>query len=389
MVLNLINMNLLNSYKFRRFFSLFIMALALMQTGFRIFNLAVIGGNNWGIGEWLINYGGGFIRRGLFGELFLILTPLTGNNALFLLVSIQFILILVITSYLIYILKIESFKWGAIALICSPLAINFIAWDRYVFARKELIGIFCLVLLAFSIRSKYLKTKFLIPAVLLLYFIGTFSSEVNIVLFPGLIYLLYLRNNLIVSKKLFFQVFIVLSISISAFITSIFYSGNVFMSNEMCRKAVLKGFDPALNCQGGIFMMRKDINDFLKLLADAYVNSFYTLYLFILILSLIPIFLTRWFSLNWKWFIFIFSGWAPLMFIALDYGRNIFILVMQLTICITASNESFREKSRKLFTPLIVISYTLMWGAGHTGNPITNGWIAMIPTTIRVFLNEL
>ena len=26
--------------------------------------------NNWSLGEWLINYEGGFVRRGLFGQIF-------------------------------------------------------------------------------------------------------------------------------------------------------------------------------------------------------------------------------------------------------------------------------------------------------------------------------
>ena len=52
------------SESFRKSFALLLLVFALIQFLYNLFRIPGRGGDNWGTGEWLINYGGGFIRRG-------------------------------------------------------------------------------------------------------------------------------------------------------------------------------------------------------------------------------------------------------------------------------------------------------------------------------------
>ena len=74
---------------------------AYLQITIRMIDVAVQNGHNWATGEWLINYAGGFVRRGLTGS---ILTSLPYSSStlliilctsLMLLVTIVFSLVLV------------------------------------------------------------------------------------------------------------------------------------------------------------------------------------------------------------------------------------------------------------------------------------------------------
>ena len=61
----------INLSKIVAFSTLIFAAFVILKRTFEIF---LAGGHNWGVGEWLINYNGGFVRRGLIGQILLSLT---------------------------------------------------------------------------------------------------------------------------------------------------------------------------------------------------------------------------------------------------------------------------------------------------------------------------
>jgi len=59
-----------------------ILIYVFVKVEYRYFSQVQDGGHPWQTGDWLINYQSGFVRRGLIGELFFMLSRLTGLNML-------------------------------------------------------------------------------------------------------------------------------------------------------------------------------------------------------------------------------------------------------------------------------------------------------------------
>ena len=190
------------SESFRKLFALFLLVFALIQVLYNLFRIPSRGGDNWGTGEWLINYGGGFIRRGFFGEILLNL-PFTGAYTLWMLIVFQSWLFLIIWVYFVKTLARLNYEWPYIAIICSPFALCFIAWDRYLYVRKEILGIAILVLIANKITCKSYSRKLFLVLIHFLYTVAVFSSEVNLTLLPGMIYLVsvYCKKTIDLSMR--------------------------------------------------------------------------------------------------------------------------------------------------------------------------------------------
>ena len=96
-------------------------------------------GGNLDAGDWLINYHGGFFKRGLFGQIFLGVFHLHGALANWDLFVFQCVLYFVILSYFISYVRKNNFSTSSIILTCNPAAIAFVGWNHGI-TRKELLG---------------------------------------------------------------------------------------------------------------------------------------------------------------------------------------------------------------------------------------------------------
>ena len=103
--------------------------------------------------EWLINYGAGFVRRGLFGSIFLFLTP-NQPWIVWLLFGVQFLLSAAVFIFFALQLKKRAPNWFLTLLICGPAAVCFTGWDSGAFGRKESIGYVVLIALVLSLQNK-------------------------------------------------------------------------------------------------------------------------------------------------------------------------------------------------------------------------------------------
>lgn len=77
------------------------------------------GGFTYRVGDWVINYAGGFVRRGLFGELLFAVSPL-GQSTLWALTGFQLACYAVVLGYVASFLHRSGYTWSAIALACGP-----------------------------------------------------------------------------------------------------------------------------------------------------------------------------------------------------------------------------------------------------------------------------
>ena len=143
-------------------------------------------------GDWLINYAGGFVRRGLFGELFLTLAPV-GPPGLWLLFALQVGCYVLVLAYCTQVLTRTRFSWSAIAMVCGPAVLPFIGWDTQGGFRKEILVFVILALLAWSRRNGASRAvaALLIAGSLPLWALSVFSWESTAQLLPAVVYLLW------------------------------------------------------------------------------------------------------------------------------------------------------------------------------------------------------
>ena len=104
--------------------------------------------NDWNIGEWLISYNGGFVRRGLFGELIFRITMIIKIN------PILFVQFISCSAYLIflYLLKYVR-KYFSILFLLSPI-IGLAPILGNFLIRKDVFGIISYAFCTLIIRSK-------------------------------------------------------------------------------------------------------------------------------------------------------------------------------------------------------------------------------------------
>lgn len=315
------------------------------------------GGNDHQAGDWLISYPDGFIRRGLFGEILLTIGP-SGPPLLWLLFAIQVSVYVVIFAFFIRYLIQTSFSWSAIALVCSPAALPFIGWDPLGGFRKEILGFLALVLLAFA-REQVGKNRqvVLVVASLLVWTVGVFSWESLAFLLPGVGYLLLVDSPLPWRKPV---AAIYTAIGLLALGASAIWHGGPGTATALCDATTARGLGPQL-CTGAFAWMGRGLNDSLASVTQNL--AVHSGYLVVLALAALPIALSPWLRIHWRWAIAALMGILPLFVLGIDYGRWIHILVIELSVCIAVAGKKLVESS--LWNPLSVGLYVSLWGVPH------------------------
>ena len=286
----------------------------------------------WQYADWVINYQSGFVRRGLPGEVIYQFSILFNQN-----IQISFFIVLSCITFLFYFLNYLYFKnlkfnLIYILLFISPWFFLFSIYDQKIGIRKEvLFYIFFLWLLldlkTFGYQSdRFWKFIAVFPLLLL--------SHEGIFFFAG-----YIISSIIIfvdkknKNKIFFQIFILLVISI--FIELIIYNfkGNENSVDLICKS--LSVYKPD-NCEnvGAIWALKEGTEGFALFLGSHDLKGYLT-FLFSFIYGFFPIFLFFLFNIaNFKnrnlinnkikfFFIFIFPFlFCFLLFIiANDWGR--------------------------------------------------------------------
>jgi hypothetical protein len=82
-------------------------------------------GTAWGFADWLINYQGGFVRRGLLGEIALRLNHLTGTSSVLLVMMLGFSLYATLFYCVWKLLEESSWRPWVIAAVVSPATLAF------------------------------------------------------------------------------------------------------------------------------------------------------------------------------------------------------------------------------------------------------------------------
>ena len=208
--------------------------------------------NNFTISEWLINYQGGFTRRGFLGDLAFNLGVLFKTKIrfiIFLFQSLFYIIFIILTFNFLKNIKINLISRLA---LYTPIFLLYPLAEVEVLVRKETV-IFIIFIIFLNLASnKYNKiycniyTIFLFPISFLIW-------EPTIFFFPFIFFILYLKNY---KKNILETIFKILLISSPSIITFLFVILNPLseVGHEKMCKALIFFFKE--NCYMALEMLK-------------------------------------------------------------------------------------------------------------------------------------
>jgi len=351
------------------------------------YKIFTIGGGSYQTGDWLINYNGGFVRRGLFGSLFLgaFHNSLFGIWSLFL---IQFMLYFIVYGFFIHHLFRSNSNWFLTILICSPAGITFSGWDLSAFGRKEVIGYLVLILLVYRIskRDNSLFSLALLLLAFLIYTLGIFSWEPLVFLAPSILFVIAKGFNETYPKgKKFLAYLIFIAISLLGLFLAIKNKGTPSQVIKICDSIRDAGFSGSELCSGAVEAIGWTSSFTIEKVHSSFPLYFWYFPLFLL--ALFPIFYSRLFIMSKKIAVVSFVFLLPLFFVVNDYGRWFSMYFTTFLIVLIGTNKLPSDSSNLLSTPRFGIPYLTTWGIPHYADPnFAFPIVGAITTPIKTFL---
>ena len=339
-------------------------------------------GGQFDVGEWLINYSGGYVRRGLFGELLLNVFKFNEPYAGFILLVFQSILYFCLIFFLVRFLEIKSYSWSSIAICCNP-AVGLFIYNNWGLTRKEMLGITSLICLALARSSASRLVKPFTWIAILFYGFSCLSSEINCLLLPGFVFILQkkkLQSNSDNYARL--EMTVVSSLSAISFYLSVRSHGNYKIVRQICSDIMAHGFNGRIFCahNSAIDWLGKSTQSGLLDVTQHF--PLYFSYIPLITLAGLPIFLTPWFRRYWSWCLVSSLFILPLFVLATDYGRWTFMLLTEIVVMISVTTNCSIENRvwNKFTTPLFIFA----WGIPYYVDPFSTVGISKL----TVFLYE-
>jgi len=320
--------------------------------------------NGYILGDWLINYGGGFSRRGLFGETIL-------NLKIFFNIGlINFTFIIIIFLYLIFIYLLikliskSNINFLIVLFIFSPATILFNFYDPLAIGRKEML--FFLFMICYLL---YNQSKFFIYLGTFVAILITLSHELFASLTPFLFIAKYLDTRSYELKTYFLEIII-------TFFSSAIFLLILFLKDpntiEACNNIVQFGLSPDQACWAINDMGSKPLSIWILDAAHIWKISYYLNYygIFLILMSiLIFINLKKNFDLNSiKIFLIIFLSFLPIipiLFIVNDWGRYLNVYSMFWMMILISKNNKQNSSKPNFIGIAAIIIFSLSWYMPH------------------------
>lgn len=316
-----------------------------------------VGGYTYRVGDWLINYAGGFVRRGLFGELLFAIAPPGGT--LWLLAGFQLACYGIVVAYLAGFLHRTGYAWPAVALACGPAALPFIGWDVEGGWRKEIIVFAAIALLGWARRATGDRWRLaLTVGGVALFGLAVFSWEASGFAIPVLLFLLRRPDGRPELRR--WPSLTILGLGVVGTVASLLARGDDKVVTAVCRTVVADGLNREL-CYGAIAMIGQPLEAALEAVAIRF--PLYWWFLALLPLALLPLLTTPWLRRHWRWFVATAVLVAPLYVIAEDYGRWAHLLVMTPALAVMAGD--LRDVASRWWNGWLTVGYLTLWGLPH------------------------
>lgn len=327
----------------------------------------------WLTGDWLIDYSSGFVRRGLFGALIGVSNS-DANEAFAIVALTQFFLAAMLFTLVGWLFWRTSRSPAWVMLVLSPAFLLFPLLDYEASARKELLGLAALALLAAGFATH--RTNLAAVLALPLYGLAVFSHEVNIAIMPAFLFLLLVqRKPADAATRLIIAGYA--AIGVVAMLASFAFRGSTELVYDMCARWRIRGI---AGCDGAL-----DFLDQSPLEAQEYLFSTlfpaYWWYLVAAGLAVLPLIALRFFQQQWLIAVIIVAAATPLFVIAWDYGRWIYLVTAQLSLIALALART--DRIRPMRVPLVAaIAFIVLWSMNHWEEPLAPGILFRITDAI-------
>lgn len=306
--------------------------------------------DGWIIGDWLINFQAGFVRRGLSGSLILNLSDFLKLKPNFTVMWIQmtiYIAYMFILFFLIYRKKINM--WFLILLL-SPVTLLFPILDpsNAVTGRKEIILFLLFALYVLCLNRKMLKSPFVIFLFSIALLVATLFHELVFFYTPYFILAAYLKSK-IDNEPFYFSKILFVILGSFLVMIPLYLFGRTINGSIICSGLMEKGLSG--NICNGVLSIPVGIKDVFKCAKE---NEYFSNYSIAFFLGLVPFVLYIKFSKHQVvtlrkffvafFFLFLFS--SPLFILAVDWGRwiNIHFMLLLFTSTLLLKDKSCESK---------------------------------------------
>ena len=329
----------------------------------------------WTISEWLINYQGGFTRRGLLGELIFRFSNTVGITIREAILTFQILTYIIYFFLIFYFLRNIETNWILIFAVFSPIFLTYPVAEVEVLGRKEIFVFisFLIITIIFSsenINSKHYFCYSLILTILCLIWEGV------LIYLSYFIFFLLIKNNFIFNKILFLKIifcFFPISIAFYFIVTQRLNTNEIKIMCESIGE-----------CYGAITYLNRDISSNIGEVVSKFQISYLIRYVLILIVGYFPLILLLTkskFNLILKYknkylvlftFILLFSPTILFFYIAQDWGRwiNISYTLSLLTYIYCLKNNliiinfkaiNYSVLNKKFVTILLFVIFCFGW----------------------------
>jgi len=357
----------------------------------------------WTTSEWLINYQGGFVRRGLSGEMLYQINNLIDIPLRYLVFYFEIVLIfvfLLLTYKFLYEIKLNALL---IFIFFSPIFLIYPVAENEVLGRKEY--------LFFSIYLVYLNL--LISNNKKIYLFLIFSLPIMNLVWDGIIfYLFFFLFAFLYKKNLNRKELVLFLLSIIPYFVSLYFvilaKSNPLGFEQMCQ---------SLNedCFGAMFALDKSLIWNINYVITRFENIYLLRYFFVIIICFSPILLFSFYEnkkliienlsiSKFKFLMYLISIFSILIFmlIGFDWGRwiNIGYAMSVFTLFFFIKNKNIDFEQNVFFKKVNAISinyptlfyfffftYILSWNmkATMTGDIGSIPYYRIFVKTIKLF----
>lgn len=346
---------------------------------FGYYKQVVAGGDGWKTGDWLVNYQGGFIRRGFIGHVFYNVAQL-GLPLKWVAFGFQSLIYLIVLNLVLYLYfrKERTASWAV--LLFAPSFMLFPVYDNVGSFRKEILVFLAFSLLAFLYSRKRIHNIGL-AFCSILYGVAVFSHELAAMVVPFFIYLI------VSARKEGFVSAMAARVSIGAFLVTaalglvlaIVFHGTSAQRDAICHSWTSQGLSQNLCERATLLWLGLGAKDGIHHVAIRLPR--YLGYVPTFLLSLAPLGIACWWKRRLSLLILGLLGLLPLFAVAYDWGRWIHVYCFFVFVTLLAES-TVQNWPTKRVPCLIALAYITTWHLPHSEGTMGPGLWVFLPDWI-------
>lgn len=376
----------MNTLKFNLCFKIYLITLFLFAVFFLFqkYNNSV----EWTISEWLINYQGGFTRRGLIGEIVFQFSKIFSITLREIIFTFQVVTYIIFYSLLYKFIRDINKSLLLIFAIFSPLFVIYPIAEVEVLARKEVFVFISFLTVANIFAQKTIKNKHFLYFSLIL--VTTILIWEGVIFYlPFFIIIPIIKNNFILDKIFLIRIILSLLPTLIVFNFFVFFKLSANEIKIMC--------DSVNECYGAMSYMNNSLDSNIAEVTSKFKLIYLIRYIFIFLIGFFP-FLLIIKNSKFKVNLFIFGkNCLPIFFIlflpnilffyvAQDWGRwiNISYTLSLLTYIYSFKNNFITTNYKSinfsfLKNKFILILSFIIFSFGWSPKTLMNEDVGSIP----------